>query len=632
MTRLRDEVGKFFAGVARIFMPPFAGLPLIMWAFFIIAYVALPHYPAWHGDLPDPDDYTYLSQTLAWLHGQNWFDNVQHRMNPPFGVPIHYSRIAEMPIAACIMLFRVFHYSWRGAALFASFLLPVIYLGFLFAALRWTAAKLASPDWARLSAFIVMFAAAYLFKFAPGQVDHHGLEGILTIVAVGAVVRMFERPERIRWGALAGFVLALALAIALETLPWLAIIATAIGLWTVAERRKTARGATIFSVSLFVTSVACLALDRPVADILTQDILVYSVTYVYLTGGIALALLCAAAVSGMKNARLRWLIAGVVAVGLGVAFFMRFPALLVGPYGAMDKTLAKLFFANLQEAIPLLDRFTPFQQVLRLGTSLIGLAACVVFLRRTTGDKKWAWGLVAALLAAAMGLAVFYQVRVLLYATLFAVLPLTFFAERGWAWIGAHYEGRKRFWAEICLVLLLGPLTGVLFPALQDGRSFNTGVFLFPAETFDDSCYFPGLDRFLDQPEYAARAPLRIMNMMDSGPEILFRTPHAVMAAPYHTNVRGNLDSLAFFSATDMAKAHQIAKTDDIDFVVMCRDIPDMYLAGKGPHYVVYPNGEVAMKPNASLAGQMAFHHAPAWLEEISVPPMLGYQLFSVVK
>ena len=101
---------SFFAAVLRVFMPPFEGLPLVMWCYFVFSYIALPQNPMWRGDLPDPDDYTYLSQTLDWLQGQGWFDSIQHRMNPPSGVSIHYTRLAELPIAAVITVFRAFHY------------------------------------------------------------------------------------------------------------------------------------------------------------------------------------------------------------------------------------------------------------------------------------------------------------------------------------------------------------------------------------------------------------------------------------------------------------------------------------------------------------------------------------------
>jgi hypothetical protein len=422
----------------------------------------------------------------------------------------------------------------------------------------------------------------------------------------------------------------LATAIALEVLPWMTLTSAIIGLWAVATGARAARPAAAFGLVLFLFSAVFLMLDKPPAEIFQPDLLSYSIAYVVLMGGIALALLTAAGVSRFSNSRLRLVLAGSVAVALGMLYLWRFPDLLSGPYGAMDKKLASLFFSNLEEAQPVTAHYGAYKSLLVLAPPLLGLFVSLSFLRRAEGDKKWGWLLIASLLGAAIALAAFYQIRVIIYASLFAAIPLVAFIQCGWGWVAAHCEGRKRFWAEIGLVLLVGPLTAIFLPALQDGRSFNTGMLLFPAQTFDDSCEMREVARALSAPSYAERAPLRIINMIDQGPELMFRTPHAVLSAPYHTNVRGNLDALDFFATTDAARAEQIARRDGIKLVVMCRNVPDMYLQGPAPHYVALPDGEVKMRPDASLAGQLAFHQIPDWLIEIPLPQPSNDLLFEV--
>ncbi|MDR3425252.1 MAG: hypothetical protein P4M13_09340 [Alphaproteobacteria bacterium] len=654
----------FFSDVARVFQAPFAGLPIVIWFYFVCSYIALPGNPTWRGDLPDPDDYTYLTQTLDWLRGQGWFDTIQHRMNPPTGVALHYTRLAEMPIAAVIMLFRSFHYSWRGAALLASFLLPCLYLGVFFVVLQKTAKRLVSPDWARLTAFVALFAPTLTHKFAPGQVDHHGVEAILTLAATGFVLRFFEQPDKKSFALAAGFFFALATAIALEVLPWMALASAVIGLWAVAEPTR-AKAAALFGASQFGFGVFFLVLDKPVAEIFQPDLLAYSVAYVALEGGIALALLCAAAVSlieckkerlDQKNTssprmrgsifgtvmRPRWIpacagmtlvvrlvLAGSFAVALGALYLHHFPALLAGPYGAMNSKLASLFFANLEEARPLIVGRGAYEIFVYIAMPALAFIVSLFFLRGASGYKKWGWFLFASFLATAIGLTLFYQIRVMIYALLFASIPLTALVERGWGWIGAHYVGRKRFWAEIGLVLLVGPLTVVFAPALVDGRAFNTGILLFPAQYASNSCELSSLEKILDAKPYKGRK-LRMMNMLNQGPELLFYTDDDVFSAPYHTNVQGNLDSFDFFSTTDPAQAQQIARRDGVNLVVLCREVPDMYLQGKDPHYTVSPAGEVRLLPNASFAAHLVLRQLPDWLTEIPVPLRAPYQLFEV--
>src|SRR3546814_17926766 len=49
--------------------------------------------------LPDTDDNLRLQQVRDWLGGQGWFDLRQHRMLPPEGADIHWSRLVDLPLA-----------------------------------------------------------------------------------------------------------------------------------------------------------------------------------------------------------------------------------------------------------------------------------------------------------------------------------------------------------------------------------------------------------------------------------------------------------------------------------------------------------------------------------------------------
>jgi hypothetical protein len=146
---------------------------------------------------------------------------------------------------------------------------------------------------------------------------------------------------------------------------------------------------------------------------------------------------------------------------------------------------------------------------------------------------------------------VFYQVRVSLYAHLFSVVPLTFLLRDGLAWVRERYKGRKLFSVEAGLVLF-APLVGLLLPAVIDGRSFNKGVLLFPVmATKASACATDGVWEILTLPSYYGDRPRLIMNSLNEGAPILFRTHHRVLSGPYHTNVRGNGKALAFFRAKE---------------------------------------------------------------------------------
>src|SRR5580698_5544272 len=85
-----------------IFKPPFNGLWLAAVLYFFWTYLVFPHSPVLRGEFPDTDDYMYLNQILDWMKGQGWYDNVQHRLDPPDGVPIQFSRLVMLPMAGII--------------------------------------------------------------------------------------------------------------------------------------------------------------------------------------------------------------------------------------------------------------------------------------------------------------------------------------------------------------------------------------------------------------------------------------------------------------------------------------------------------------------------------------------------
>ncbi len=625
------RTNKFFDDVLRVFQTPFTGLPLVLWFYFVICFIALPANPVWLGILPDPDDYAYLTQTLDWLQGQGWYDNVQHRMSPPEGVVLHFTRFVQVPIAAVIMLFRSIGYSWHGAALMGSFLLPVIYLGFFFWVLRKAADEFVSREWSRLTAFIAMFAPFLMFKFAPGQVDHHGIEAILTLTAVALASKIFDQPDQMRWAIAASGVFALSNAIALETLPWMVLGSAVIGLWTAITGRRAARAAAVFGAGLFLFGAAFLISTHAVSELFLPDFLSYSVVYVALMGAIALALLGAAGVARINNVKTRILVCGSFAAVLGAFYFYEFPALLAGPYGAMNPKLSSLFFATIEEAIPLIDRYSPVKAVICVFLPVLGFVTCVCMARESLDDKKWKWILLAAFLAASTSLGVFYQIRLMVYAELFSIIPLAAFAERGWKWIAAHAEGRGRFWAEVWLVLLIGPLTTVFLFALLDGRSFNVGVLMFPAQIVSNVTDMRSVGKALNAPPYGDRK-LRIMNMIGDGAELLFNTSHEIMSVPYHTNVRGNLETIDFFATTDVEQAEIVARRNNIDLVLLSRNIPQMYLKAGVPDGVAISDKQTGEFFAESFMGRLAARETPKWLREIPLPKASTYQLFEVVK
>jgi hypothetical protein len=573
----------------------------------------------------------YLTQVLDWLNGQGWYDNVQHRLNPPEGVPIHFSRFAMAPMAVLTLLFQVIGFGPRGAATLMALFYPLILLGGLMLAVRWLAECFVPKEWAGVTAYVTLFATGMMFMFMPGHVDHHGLIVLLVALTLGFVARMIRTPEEPLWGLSAGLVLAFGLTIALEILPFLLLISAFMGLWAIVKGRGAARNTFAFGLALHLGSIVFLLLTRPPAQFFTPDVLTYSFVYVLLTGGIAVSF---AGIAALANAptTLRWMIGAGLGALTGFLFLHRFPELVTGPYGGMDPQLAELMLDEIDEAKPLIHiQKGFFNLATHIGAVTLALVTTFYFVKNPKNDERWRWGLVLTLLAASFALTLFYQYRFMSVMGLMTIIPLTALLQRGWLWIGDHYTGRKKVFAEIGLLLLVGPLPSVLLPALVDGRSFNVGILLFPVDssTARTPCDTFALEQILKDPRLYGDHPRLIVSAMGDGPELLFRTDHQVLSAPFHMDVTGNLDAIRFFSTPYASEAEAIVRRRHIDLVVACRYVPAMYtrsLFNKDGT----KNDEGAGDSIPHFIELLMQNKQPDWLKAPKIREPINYTIFEV--
>ncbi|MDD5585851.1 MAG: hypothetical protein PHY92_02705 [Alphaproteobacteria bacterium] len=615
--------------LASVFKPPFEGLGLVVWIYFAWCFIAHPYSPIMRGDLIDPDDYTYLSHILDWLRGQSWFDAVQYRLSPPEGTPIHFSRLAELPVAGLISVMHAAGLSWLVSATIAAAVWPLVLLAGLLAALRWVAAGFLPRNWTGATAYVALFATPLLFQYSPGRVDHHGLAALITLLAFGCTLRMMQEPENFRWPLFSGLLLALGQAVALETLPWLLLLSAWIVLWTIVIGRTTAKAGLIFGLSLYLASFLCLAATRLPSQWFDPDPLAYSIVYVLLANSIAV---CCAGVALASKSRLlifRFAIGGVLGIATAAFFFSRFPELLTGPYGAVDKTLARLLFDNIIEMQP--SATSPVS----LASVLLPLTAFLVslgLLPRMKEKDLWPqWMLSFTLLTAAVLLAAFYQVRYASYAVLFGIVPLTEFLRRSLAWASLNFRGRKLAATELGLILLVGPLPAVLLPAMLDGRSFNTGVLLFPVRFEKDACDFTTLESALNDPQRFGGKSRVIMNTINEGSEILFRTRHQVLAAPYHTGVSGLLDAVHFFTARSPDDARKIANARRAELVVLCHPLSAIYHSKAGAKTAKNTEDQPP-PPGETFAEALVRGEVPLWLKPVKLPRKSPFLVFEIAQ
>ncbi|HET9353532.1 MAG TPA: AcrB/AcrD/AcrF family protein, partial [Sphingomicrobium sp.] len=145
--------------------------------------------------LPDTDDNMRIMQVRGLLGGQDWYDLRQHRMNPPEGANIHWSRLVDLPLAGLILALKPFvGTSWaeRSAVAIAP-LLPYLLLLFSVAL---TARRLVDRRAYPLAFIPLFFAGSTNGMFQPERIDHHGWQLALLALMISAIAD----PKRRRGG------------------------------------------------------------------------------------------------------------------------------------------------------------------------------------------------------------------------------------------------------------------------------------------------------------------------------------------------------------------------------------------------------------------------------------------------
>ena len=213
----------------------------------------------------DPDDAMRLQQVRDWIGGQPFWDISQHRVSPPVGGPMHWSRLVDMPIAALILLLRPL-LGASLAELVACAVVPLLLLGSLTAALFVAARRIGEDRLALLAVALLLTSPTILVQLRPLRIDHHGWQIIMAAVALAGALD----PHGRRGGIVAGLALALWLQISSEGLPYAALFGALFAARQWFDRDETPR-LIGFAMALGGVALPMLALLRSPPALLQQQ-------------------------------------------------------------------------------------------------------------------------------------------------------------------------------------------------------------------------------------------------------------------------------------------------------------------------------------------------------------------------
>ncbi|MGP7796311.1 hypothetical protein [Sphingomonas sp. CLY1604] len=491
--------------------------------------------------LPDTDDAMRLQQIRDWLGGQRWSDLTQHRLGPPPGLPMHWSRLVDLGPGAIIALLTP-GVGTSAAELTAVLLWPALLFAVALLLVARITHRLAASEAARTAMIVAALAYPATSVFLPGRIDHHNVQVVLLLAATLAVLRGGGRGM-----ALAGVCVGTSLIVGLETMPALAILSAMVAAQWIAsgERHTLPAFAAGLAVMLGIgrATFASAGFDYPACDGFTSAAF-----------GTAMAAVAAAGTIGFAGYRItgraaRGILAAAVGVPVVTAALLHAPQCL-SPYGAVTPVLDALWLSHVEEAQSVLTA-APATAIGYLGLAVIGLPATLYRVRR---QPDAGWGIVTLLLAATLAIAL-VQLRGAYAAAMLAAPGLA-------TMIG---EARRRGGWQVAAAWLAS--AGMLYPLAADALTPRGGTTV-SGDAIRGDCASAAAMRAL-----RTLAPGTVLAPIDAGSWVLAATPHRVVAAPYHRNTAGNLVPFRFYAASP-AVAAGIADRWHVDYVMACAGLP----------------------------------------------------------
>ncbi|GBD50690.1 hypothetical protein [Methylopila sp. Yamaguchi] len=568
-----------------------AALVLFIWAVFAVITGYVGYAAAIEG--MSTDDAMRLVEARDFLAGQGWYDLLQRRLNPPDGVFMHWSRLIDLPIALLLGAFD------RVAAADAALRLTVT----VWPALPLLPALFAVASLTRslggagvLGAFLFVMSPGPMSRFAPGMIDHHGPQLALALIMLACALRLDRSAKAAAGAGLAG---AAMLAIGMETLPTVAVIAAAIALRWAVTGPEVARGTAAFGAVFALATLAAFLIDvaperwlLPVCDALGPAHLGAAVV-----GGSGLAL---ATRSPGDGAAARF--AGLALIGVMVVLVVAFvaPACLGDPYAALPEIVRTEWLEQVSEARGALTfAHDEPQSALVIATlALSGVGAALWLSLRCAGGARWrVWTGTAVLVVSC--LVACWQVRGATFALAFAIpflaACITALARSGGPLRGAL--GLVALNHTTLAVLGLGAAAALGFPAKP---SASMAARLCPVADY----------RALN-----ALTPGLALNNIDSGPHILAFSRLSAVAAPYHRDVDGIAAQIEMMTGSEET-ARAVALSRRAAYVVLCPGNPGV-------------RAERERNPTGFVAKALG-PTPPAWLTPIDLPRGTTLRAFRV--
>lgn len=550
-------------------------------------------------DFRDPDDAMRLVQVRDFLAGQSWLDVSQHRVSPPGGGPMHWSRLLDMPIAGIIVTLRPI-LGQAIAEIVACVTVPMMTLGVICLGLFGGLRNFLGTHRALLTVALLVTSFPILVQLAPLRIDHHGWQIAMATFVLGGVIAADPR----RGGWIAGGAMALWLHISGEGFPFAVITGAVLALRYAARADEWPRLIRYVAMLTF-GSAALLLLTHGWSESFAPHCDSMSPPYL-----IPLLLLFPAMLAGRLAAGDRTIVrrmapVGLVGLGAAALFVMTSPQCLAGPFQTLDPMVYQYWYLGVMEGQPFWQQDATMASIIVVPplVGIIGLAAATVVEKDSRRRMQW---------LSILGLAFGGFVISLLVLRVMSVAHLL--ALAGSAWIIAHLYKKIRTLSAMPARVAATVLLCVLSPA-----GLAIGVSSAVAAIAGETAVAPETSLACSRAkEVAALSRLPVTTLfapIDLGPAILQRTGHSVVATAHHRNVAG-IGKVIRANISPPDEARKIIASTGARYYIHCPDLNEVKRYRK-----IGPDG---------LAARIGAGHAPDWLRPVPLPGLSGMVLYEV--
>ena len=370
-------------------------------------WLALPAIKGGVFDALSTDDAMRLAEVRDLIGGQGWFDLFQHRMDPPGGTSMHWSRLIDAPLAALILLLKPL-VGMHSAEAVTLYVWPALLFAVALVLVAAIARQMTSSSIPVIPAVVLaVLCLPALVHFRPGAIDHHNAQIDLLLAMILLAAQIESSAVK---AALCGLMGSLSLAIGIEMLPAIGAVGVAVFGLFVWRGAPVARQAGAFGAGLAASALLLAPALLPPSSWTAQACDAFGAPVVLLTTGGGIGLLLMVGIDRYFQTLLMRVVSGAaLAVVLIGAFLLLFSGCIAPPFAHLDPIVITLWVNNIAEAISLPRMLQLFPEKVPgyYVFPVLALAFAVLALIRSPASERFRWIAGTAPLAALIGFSLF---------------------------------------------------------------------------------------------------------------------------------------------------------------------------------------------------------------------------------